>query len=327
MKTKVFLLNNIVDITYGNKFDLKNMTFDNPSVNFISRTALNNGVSARVDRINNIKPYPGGCLTVALGGSIGAAFYQDTPFYTAQNIAVIHFKENISYLAKLYLCQVIKFETQNKFRAFGRELNKHIKADFTVKLPVNQDNCPDWELMENYIKSLKYKYITTKIKNMPLNLNTRLWKEYILENLFNFYKGKRLTKEDMVPGNINFIGAISENNGVREKIETDYFYPPNCITVNYNGSVGEAFYQSQPFWASDDVNVLYAKDFWNMNKYIAMFIITVLKANKYRFGYGRKWTMEKMKKTVIKLPGGEDGMPDFIFMENYIKSLPYSDKI
>ena len=33
------------------------------------------------------------------------------------------------------------------------------------------------------------------------------------------------------------------------------------------------------------------------------------------------------EKTVIKLPGGEDGMPDFIFMENYIKSLPYSDKI
>ena len=40
MKTKVFLLNNIVDITYGNKFDLKNMTFDNPSVNFISITGF-----------------------------------------------------------------------------------------------------------------------------------------------------------------------------------------------------------------------------------------------------------------------------------------------
>lgn len=64
-----------------------------------------------------------------------------------------------------------------------------------------------------------------------------------------------------------------------------------------------------------------------MNKYIAMFIITILKANKYRFGYGRKWTMDKMKKTVIKLPSKEDGMPDFIFMENYIKSLPYSDRI
>ncbi len=148
-----------------------------------------------------------------------------------------------------------------------------------------------------------------------------------MDFLFRFAKGKRLTKADMIPGSINYLGAISENNGVREKIETDFYWEPNCITINYNGSVGEAFYQSMPFWASDDVNVLYAKDFWKMNKYIALFLITVIKANKYRFGYGRKWTMEKMKETVIRLPSRADGAPDFIYMEKYIKSLPYSDRI
>ena len=154
-----------------------------------------------------------------------------------------------------------------------------------------------------------------------------MWEEFKLEFLFDFSKGRRLTKADMIPGDLNYLGAISENNGVREKIEADYSWKPNCITVNYNGSVGEAFYQSEPFWASDDVNVLYAKDFWKMNKYIAMFLITVIKANKYRFGYGRKWTLEKMKDTVIKLPSQEDGAPDFIYMEKYIKSLTYSDRI
>ena len=153
------------------------------------------------------------------------------------------------------------------------------------------------------------------------------WKEYTMDFMFDFDKGKRLTEADIVPGDINFLGAISENNGIREKITTDHFWKPNCITVNYNGSVGEVFYQSKPFWASDDVNILYAKDFWEMNKYIAMFLITVIKANKYRFGYGRKWTMEKMRESVIKLPGQADGLPDFMYMENYIKSLPYSDRI
>ncbi len=159
------------------------------------------------------------------------------------------------------------------------------------------------------------------------NLDIKMWEEFKLEFLFDFSKGRRLTKADMIPGDLNYLGAISENNGVREKIEADYSWKPNCITVNYNGSVGEAFYQSEPFWASDDVNVLYAKDFWKMNKYIAMFLITVIKANKYRFGYGRKWTLEKMKDTVIKLPSQEDGAPDFIYMEKYIKSLTYSDRI
>ena len=158
-------------------------------------------------------------------------------------------------------------------------------------------------------------------------LDIGMWKEFRLEFLFNFSKGRRLTKVDIIPGVLNYLGAISENNGVREKIEADYSWEPNCITVNYNGSVGEAFYQSVPFWASDDVNVLYAKDFWEMNKYTAMFLITVIKANKYRFGYGRKWTMEKMKETVIRLPSQADGSPDFIYMEKYIKSLSYSDRI
>lgn len=112
-----------------------------------------------------------------------------------------------------------------------------------------------------------------------------------------------------------------------EKIATSQYCKPNCITVNYNGSVGEAFYQKDPFWASDDVNVLYAKDFWKLNQYIAMFIITVIKANKYRLGYGRKWTLEKMKETIIKLPSKKDGKPDFEYMERYIKTLPYSDRI
>lgn len=34
-----------------------------------------------------------------------------------------------------------------------------------------------------------------------------------------------------------------------------------------------------------------------------------------------------MKDTVIKLPAKEDGTPDFEYMEEYIRTLPYSDRI
>jgi hypothetical protein len=130
----------------------------------------------------------------------------------------------------------------------------------------------------------------------------------------------------MIDGQINFLGAISENNGIRQKIDIEPMYKPNCIIVNYNGSVGEAFYQPSPFWASDDVNVLYAKD-WTLNKYITLFIATVIKSNRYKFSYGRKWTLDKMKESPIKLPVTPQGSPDWDYMENYIKALPYSDRI
>jgi hypothetical protein len=130
----------------------------------------------------------------------------------------------------------------------------------------------------------------------------------------------------MLEGRTPYLGAISENNGVRQLIDAPPIFDGNCITVNYNGSVGEAFYQSAPFWATDDINVLYA-DGWTLNKYSALFIATVIKANRYKFSYGRKWTMAKMEKSSIRLPATPQGAPDWKYMEAYVKSLPYADRI
>lgn len=192
----------------------------------------------------------------------------------------------------------------------------------------NIQNAIENVLRESDIKSSRINYIkqvfstlqdNTKFAEIPLGHSKSItW--YIK-------KGKRLTKSDMIEGNDNFLGAIGSNNGVREKILAEKLWEPNCITVNYNGSVGEAFYQEAPFWASDDVNILYARSFWKMNKYNALFLATVIKGNKYRFSYGRKWTLDKMKDTILKLPSKSDGSPDFEYMEKFIKSLPYSDKI
>ena len=47
---------------------------------------------------------------------------------------------------------------------------------------------------------------------------------------------------------------------------------------------------------------------------------TLIRLEKFRFNYGRKWGLERMKESVIKLPT-QNGKPDFEFMESYIKSL------
>ncbi len=253
-------------------------------------------------------------------------FYQDNDFCASVNIAIIRNK-NLNKYNGLFIISILRKIYENY--SYGYKISKEKIHNTLIKLPA-KNNEPDWEFMSNYIKPL-YEKINKKIQikhkqNNNLTLNNNDWAEFKLKDLFEFYKGKRLTKADILTGNINFIGAISENNGVREKIDIDNWYQPNCITVNYNGSVGEAFYQSEPFWASDDVNVLYPKG-WELNQYIAMFLITIIKANRYRFGYGRKWTLEKMQNTTIKLPIKSDNQPDWQKMESYIISLPYGNFI
>lgn len=88
--------------------------------------------------------------------------------------------------------------------------------------------------------------------------------------------------------------------------------------------LGYCSYQPLPFSASDYVERLIPN--FNMNKYIALFIATVVNAEQYRYNYGRKCCQERMEKSHIKLPT-KNGEPDFEFMEDYIKSLPYSSSI
>ena len=306
-------ISDLFDIEYPKTLIFSDMSICDAGINFVSSQDKNNGVVARVEEYKNIKKYPAGVITVPLKGSVLMAHVQSEDCYVAHQIAVLTPKIEMNLKQKLFYCLCIR---KNAYRFnYGRQ------ADRTLKNITVPDSLPEW------VERVDILPITTANRQKKIELDIKKWNKYLLGDLFDFQKGKRLTKADMFPGDVNFLGAISENNGIRERITTDYFWKPNCITVNYNGSVGEAFYQKEPFWASDDVNVLYAKDFWTLNQYIAMFIITVIKANKYRFGYGRKWTLEKMKDTMIKLPSKKDGTPDFEYMEKYIKTLPYSDRI
>lgn len=304
----------LFDLAQGNSFELINMDIEKSSyVNFVARTAENNGVTAQVRPIDNIEPFPAGCITVALSGSVLSSFVQDKSFYTGFHIMVLSPKKEMRFEEKLFYCHCLKM---NAYRyTYGRQANKTLKD---IDLP----SLPGWLK----IFTIDYSPIATQIQHHELSLDTNKWKKFRLFDLFEFKKGKRLIKENMSPGNTNFVASINGNNGVRQKIDRLPQHLGNCITVNYNGSVGEAFYQHEPFCASDDVNVLYPKN-WILNKYIGLFIATVISLDKYRFGYGRKWELEKMKATVITLPVDKNGEPDWHFMEHYIKSLPYSDRV
>ncbi|MCT1544878.1 N-6 DNA methylase [Kocuria rhizophila] len=91
-------------------------------------------------------------------------------------------------------------------------------------------------------------------------VDRRSWKPFCLKDIFDIYKGRRVTSADRVSGNTRFIGASEYNNGITDMCDLEPIFEPHCLTVPYNGSVGAAFYQDQPFFASDDINVLYPKD-------------------------------------------------------------------
>jgi hypothetical protein len=316
-------LNEVFEISYGNKLDLNKLSEQSircGGVNFVGRSSQNNGISASVSPIPNLHPYEEGLITVALGGTkLLSAFIQQAPFYTAQNVAVLRPRQEMTFVQKLYACIVIR---HNRFRysAFGREANRTLK---TLQIP-DVENFPVW--INDFERQSKNNYELPAILITTPQLETSKWKFFELYKLFDIKKGQRLTKFNMIPGRIPYVGASDMYKGITSWVGQEPIHEGGTISISYNGSIAEAFYQSSPYWATDDVNVLYPKDF-KLTPAIALFICTVIRLEKYRFNYGRKWHLERMRLTKIKLPINHTGNPDWDYMDKYIKSLPYSSQL
>ena len=316
-------LNQLFYTYYGNRFDFNKMDISknpNDGINFVSRTSQDLGIVSKIKKLQNKEPFSSGLITVTLGGSyLLTSFVQPEPFYTAQNIMVLEPKQHMSFNEKIFYCMCIK---KNRFRysAFGREANRTLSK---LELP---NEIPKW------VNKVTFDYdskLSLSVTNEKHDLHNREWKPFVYDYLFDIEKGyynKRPTKI----GNVNFISATSSDNGVTDKISKDVIdkiYDGNCITVVNNGaSTASAFYQKEQFTSSHDVNILRIKN-RSINPYIAMFLIPLINLEKSRFGYGRKWRYSRMVKTKIKLPVNNELEPDWKFMEDYIKSLPYSNKL
>jgi hypothetical protein len=265
-----------------------------------------------------MEPATAGTLSVALGGQGGAgeAFLQPYPYYCGRDVMILTAKKPMTESEKLWWATCI---TANRFRfGFGRQANRTLK-DLVL---------PEYADMPKWVSSVDVDCFegsrSPAIGASPPLLDTASWKQYKLSELFTFRKGRRLTKANMALGIVPYIGAIDKNNGISDFV-VSAIHDGNTITVNYDGSIGEAFYQPVPFWCSDAVNVLCPS--FVLTPAIALFIATVLRLEQYRFHYGRKWHLDRMRSTVIKLPVAPDGMPDWRYMERYIKSLPFSSQI
>lgn len=291
----------------------------------------------------------GNCIVFICNGqgSVGFANYMDRDFVASTDL-VLGYADWLNTDVGMFLATVFSLE-RPKY-SFGRKWGRFLK-DTVVQLPVESDvsgepiidpdspyssegYLPDWRFMEDFIKSLNHKPLTTENlvpSSRAADLKLDSWAWFSLggpNGLFDIKKGKRLTAADQTEGTTPYIGAIESNNGVSNRIGQSAIHQGNTISLSYNGSVGEAFYQPDPYWSTDDVNALYLRsEYGELTPAIGLFISTILRQEKYRFSYGRKWTLDNMNATSIRLPVTSDGNPDWQFMEDYMRSLPYGDRI
>ena len=131
-------ISSLFDVCYGSNLELNRLDKSKAEVNFVSRTAKNNGVSARVKRLADLEPISGGVLSVAGGGSVLETFLQLEPFYSGRDLYYLKPKNPLSVDELLFYCTCIR---ANMFRySYGRQANRTLK-DLPVPGP---DAIPSW---------------------------------------------------------------------------------------------------------------------------------------------------------------------------------------
>jgi hypothetical protein len=247
----------------------------------------------------------------------------------------------------------------NKYKySYGRKYRPSLNTAI-IKLPVQHNSdgtilkdatlkyskegfIPDWQFMEKYIKSLHYQPVTTKIKLSNVKtLDIDNWKEFVVGRILNCSTTILSIKNVLDEGDVPFVSRTAENNGCDGYVSVDsaFITKGNCLTVGAEGIY--SFYQPKDFATGNKVYTL-RND--NLNIYQYMFLSTILNKEDYKYSYGRARIKSKLEEEIIKLPikrnpdktpfvdddctySDEGYVPDWEFMEEYIKSLPYSDRI
>ncbi len=120
---------------------------------------------------------------------------------------------------------------------------------------------------------------------------------------------------------INFVGRVSENNGIKGKIARQIFEPNEAYTITATviGNYKYVKYQREPYYTSQNINKLIPKF------YMPTGAIYYLITHIYRFvslfdGQQGGYKLDELKKHKILLPIKDDILA-LSYMENYIKVL------
>ena len=122
---------------------------DLPTIEATSKTGDDNNASL------SEKLFESNCITVSNNGSIGYAFYQDRQFTCTHDVNALYLKNYMlnKYIA-MFLCAIIE---KDRYRwTYGRKWRPARMPSSLIMLPVKNDGTPDWQFMENYIKSLHF---------------------------------------------------------------------------------------------------------------------------------------------------------------------------
>ncbi len=276
------------------------------------------------------------CLTVARSGTSGYVSFHENGCVVGDSAKILLLREQKAKSTKVYLF-LQTLLSANRFKyTYGRKVTEDLYSKTIIKLPITADGKPDWQWMELYIDSLHSEPLKTNNGGKAIldafAFDIREWREFRVEELFDSiykvasYDDSELERVDVWSEKaIPYVTRTDLDNSVKSLVLSAglaNIEAGNAIVIGDTTST--ISYQPGPFVAGE--HIIAARADW-MNKYTGLFITCLLRQERYRYSYGRAYKLDSIRNTEIRLPVTSDGVPDWQWMESYIESLSYGDRL
>lgn len=162
-------------------------------------------------------------------------------------------------------------------------------------------------------------------REKPLYVGKR-WRVFNLEALFDIGGTTTTPVRELEyhrRGEHPYVTTQATDNGVAGFYDR-WTEDGGVISVD-SAVIGYCSYQAEKFSASDHVETLTPK--FPMSARVAMFLVTLLNMERYRYNYGRKRSQTRLRRESLRLPATGAGEPDWAFMERYIEGVRYSANV
>ncbi len=325
---KEFNFKEVFDYTRGQRLVIADQIPG--EIPYISSTKTNNGIDNYITPPTWMTVF-NNKIGLNNSGSIGYCFYHNYDFVASDHVTVLDiakkYNKQLTLNIALFLIPIIQ-KLAPRY-GFAREMNNDKLSREIIMLPQDKNGNPDWQFMENYINEVGKKAVWNNkniIQSRPYQkVDTSKWKEFSIgdKRYFSIKRGNPIHKNAIDYGDMLYITRTGVNNGYECGIDCDikYINKGNMITIGGEGCI--AFYQNEDCFTGNNINIIrYNK----INKYNAMFLISIINYIVYKkYSYGYSVAGDRLKEIEVKLPATKTCEPDWQFMEDYIKSLPYSN--
>ena len=330
---KEFFIKDICFISSGR--DIYDSERIEGNIPYITSASSNNGIKYFVSNFNDT--IEENAISVNRNGSVGYSFYHKYKALYSNDCRKLKLRNFDNEFVALFITNQI-MKQKEKYNYGYKMGTARLKRQY-ILLPVNEQDEPDYEYMEEYTKNIifsKYDKYVYYLENLILNLDykeipkleDKEWKEFKIVDLFeiSFSAGDNQAEkleEGLVPllssgySEINAICKFIKNGDNKSKIILG-----NVLTIDMFGAVK---YHPYSFYAVSHGRIIILKPTFQMNEKIGLFIVQALsQAVKMKFSYAQMCTSKRMLRQTLQFPINDQGEPDYEYMEQYAKNIMFT---